>query len=148
MKIICGVFPLGLNDKGQQRRWKWPAGQSLSYTNWKPGQPDSDSDIRYIHMIARIRKDVWTLMIYLYRWSRKSQRKLNTQNMQITGHKWMNYFDSLNLNKWRLLLCTFATLCYAHATVKHEIVLRLSKLWRNGCISHFKQSATEWFVLH
>ncbi|XP_035698595.1 FRAS1-related extracellular matrix protein 1-like isoform X3 [Branchiostoma floridae] len=37
---------IGLNDKGQQRRWKWPAGQSLSYTNWKPGQPDSDSDIQ------------------------------------------------------------------------------------------------------
>ncbi|XP_078656896.1 FRAS1-related extracellular matrix protein 1-like [Branchiostoma floridae x Branchiostoma belcheri] len=33
---------IGLNNKGQQRQWQWSAGQSLSYTNWKTGQPDAD----------------------------------------------------------------------------------------------------------
>ncbi|XP_066298099.1 FRAS1-related extracellular matrix protein 1-like isoform X1 [Branchiostoma lanceolatum] len=37
---------IGLNNKGQQRQWEWTTGQSLSYTNWKTGQPDSDSGMQ------------------------------------------------------------------------------------------------------
>lgn len=32
---------IGLNDAGHEGTFTWSSGQSVSYTNWSPGQPDN-----------------------------------------------------------------------------------------------------------
>ncbi|KAG7329976.1 hypothetical protein KOW79_006198 [Hemibagrus wyckioides] len=36
-----GYFWLGLTDTVEENTWRWVDGSLLSYTNWKPGQPDN-----------------------------------------------------------------------------------------------------------
>lgn len=44
---------IGLNDISQEGNFTWVSGETVSYTNWFPGQPDSSptgGDEDYVHM--------------------------------------------------------------------------------------------------
>ncbi|MFN9960103.1 MAG: lectin-like protein, partial [bacterium] len=40
-------FWLGLTDKFQEGRWQWISGEPITYTYWRPGEPNNDGDQDY-----------------------------------------------------------------------------------------------------
>ncbi|MCA2620215.1 MAG: cadherin domain-containing protein, partial [Microcystis sp. M040S2] len=42
-----GYFWLGLTDKFQEGRWQWISGEPITYTYWRPGEPNNDGDQDY-----------------------------------------------------------------------------------------------------
>ncbi len=50
---LNGQFPfdywIGLTDEEQEGNWQWVSGESITFTNWLPGQPDNWGNEDYVH---------------------------------------------------------------------------------------------------
>jgi hypothetical protein len=56
VKLIASMthdYWLGLNDKATEGQWTWESGQNVSYTKWRPGEPDNNSDADCVLMDSR-----------------------------------------------------------------------------------------------